>query len=157
MTLTEKKTFSEMNTRRRQSLVANPHACTGCRTCEAVCSLIKTGAISPDMARISIDRRPFEGEFVQRICLQCSIPYCLNACPVEAIRISEKIGAVLIDKDACDGCGLCKEACPYGVIIMDTDDGNAYKCDLCNGKPQCVASCPMNALGLAAFGSEVTQ
>lgn len=157
MTLTEKKTFSEMNTRRRQSLVANPHACTGCRTCEAVCSLIKTGAISPDMARINIERRPFEGEFVQRICLQCSIPYCLNACPVEAIRISEKIGTVLIDKDTCDGCGLCKEACPYGVIVMDTDDGRAYKCDLCNGKPQCIKSCPMNALGLAVFGSEVTK
>ena len=40
---------------------------------------------------------------------------------------------------------------------MDTDTGKAYKCDLCNGKPQCVKSCPMNALGLAVFGNEVTQ
>ncbi|MBW1700153.1 MAG: 4Fe-4S dicluster domain-containing protein [Deltaproteobacteria bacterium] len=155
MILAEKKEFSGINTRRRQSLVANPHACTGCRTCEAICSLIKTGAIAPDMARIGIDRRPFKGEFVQRICLQCSIPYCLNACPVGAIRISNKIGTVLIDKHTCDGCGLCKAACPYGVIVIDTETEKAYKCDLCNGKPQCVKSCPMNALGIAVFGNEV--
>ncbi len=157
MTVTDKEAFSEMNTRRRQSLAANPQACTGCRTCEAVCSLIKTGAVFPDMARIRIARRPFEGVFFQRICLQCSMPDCLNACPVEAIRISDKIGTVLIDKDACDGCGLCKAACPYGAIVMDTDDKKAYKCDLCNGKPQCVRSCPMNALGFAVFGNEVAE
>lgn len=146
-----------MNTRRRQSLAANPNACTGCRTCETVCSLIKFGSIFHEMARLRIERHPFEGEFVQRICLQCSIPDCLNACPVEAIRISEKLGTVLIDKDACDGCGLCQTACPYGAIVMNTDEKKAYKCDLCNGKPQCVKSCPMNALGVAVFGSEVTQ
>jgi len=156
MTLTENKTFSEFNTRIRQSLVANPHACTGCRTCESVCSLIKTGCIFPEMAMLRIKRRPFEGEFIQQVCLQCSIPYCLNACPVEAIRISEKYGTVLIDKDTCDGCGLCQDACPYGMIVLDSEAEKAYKCDLCNGKPQCVKSCPMNALGMAAFGGEVT-
>lgn len=146
--------FSEMNTRMRQSLVSNPLACTGCRICETTCSLIKTGAIAFDMARLHIDRFPFEGRFVPHVCHQCSIPYCLNACPAEAIGISEKNGAVLIDNEGCDGCGLCREACPYGMIVFDEEEKKAFKCDLCGGHPQCVKFCPMNALGMASFGAK---
>lgn len=145
---------SETNSRMRESLVANPLACTGCRTCETVCSLIKTGSIIPELARLHIERNPFEGQFVPRVCYQCSIPYCLNVCPVEAIGISETNGAVVIDKEQCTGCGLCQEACPYGMIIFDEQEKKAFKCDLCGGNPQCVKACPMHALGLAHFGAK---
>ncbi len=157
MKSTETQMFSEINTRIRQSLVANSHACTGCRTCESVCSLIKTGSIFTDMARLRIDRRPFMGEFLQQVCLQCSIPYCLNACPIEAIRISKNDGVVLIDEETCNGCGFCKDACPYGMIVLDGETEKACKCDLCKGAPQCVKFCPMNALGIATFGGEVSK
>lgn len=143
--------FTAMNTRLRQSLVANPSACTGCRTCETACSLVKTGEISPDLARLHIDRDPFEGRFIPKVCHQCSIPYCLNACPVEAIGISERDGVVLINKEGCNGCGLCREACPYGMILLGEEEKKAAKCDLCGGNPQCVKACPMNALGIASF------
>jgi len=143
--------FTDLNTRMRQCLVANPPACTGCRTCEAVCSLIKTGQIFLDRARLRIDRDPFEGKFVPRVCHQCSIPYCLNACPKEAIGISEKDGTVFIDGGKCDGCASCREACPYGMIRIDNEQKKAFKCDLCGGHPQCLKLCPMNALGMAFF------
>ena len=149
-----KMTFSEMNTRPRKSLVANPLACTGCRTCESVCSLIKTKQMDLDRARLHVDRDPFEGRFVQKICYHCSIPYCLNACPVDAIRISEKDGTVFIDNEKCSGCGECREACPYGMIIYDQEQKKAFKCDFCGGNPQCVKMCPMNALGIAIFASK---
>jgi len=147
-------TFSETNTRPRTSLVANALACTGCRTCEAVCSLTKTGQVLFEMARLHIERDPFEGKFVQNVCHQCSIPYCLNACPVDAIGISEKTGTVLIDKKTCNGCGLCHDACPFGMIVFDGAQQRAYKCDLCGGRPLCVKFCPMNALGVAHFGGK---
>jgi len=76
----------------------------------------------------------------------------MNACPVEAIGISEKDGLVLIDKERCNGCGSCQEACPYGMIVFDEVEKRASKCDLCGGRPQCVKACPMNALGIASFG-----
>jgi Fe-S-cluster-containing hydrogenase component 2 len=145
--------FSEINTRTRQSLVANPLACTGCRTCEVICSLIKTGHICPEIARLHIDRDPFEGRFVPNVCHQCSIPYCLNACPVDAIGITEKFGVVIIDSEKCTGCGLCQKACPYGMIILEEEQKKGFKCDLCGGNPQCVKACPMNALGIAYFGA----
>ena len=149
--LTMKPNVSEMNTRRRKSLVANPAACTGCRTCESACSLIKTGQLQTEVARLHIDRHPFEGEFVQNVCHQCSIPYCLMACPVEAIHLSEKEGTVLINQEKCNGCGLCREACPYGMIVFEEEQKKAFKCDLCGGNPQCVKTCPMHALGIVAF------
>ena len=150
----ESLSFSETNTRERKSLVANPDACTGCRTCETVCSLSKTGAILPEMARLHIERKPFEGKFIQHVCHQCSIPYCLRACPDDAIGISEKNGTVLIDRKACTGCGLCKDACPFGMILFDEEKEKALKCDLCGGKPMCEKACPMNALGIAQFGGK---
>ena len=146
--------FSETNTRPRKSLVANAAACTGCRTCETVCSLVKTGSILPEMARLHIERNPFEGRFNQNVCHQCSIPYCLRACPVDAIGISEKNGTVLINQKICNGCGLCHDACPFGMILFNEDRQKAFKCDLCGGNPLCVRSCPMNALGVAHFGGK---
>ena len=146
--------FSEINTRMRKSLVANPLACTGCRTCEAACSLVKTGLICPDKARLYIDRDPFEGSFVPNVCHQCSTPYCLKACPADAIGIYEKNGVVGIDYEKCSGCGLCQKACPYGMIIIEEDPRKAFKCDLCGGDPRCVKACPVNVLGIAYFGDK---
>ena len=144
--------FTEINTRTRRSLVANPQACTGCRTCEMTCALFKTGTITPDRSRIRIERFPFEGRYRPHVCRQCSMPHCMRACPEQAVGISEKNGVVLIRAQKCTGCGLCVQACPYGMIVLDRSvPAKAVKCDLCGGKPQCLQSCPMNALGVVEF------
>ena len=47
-------------------------------------------------------------------CKKCKI--CMKlGCPA----ISEKDGAVVIDKTQCNGCGLCINACPFGAISKE--------------------------------------
>ena len=43
--------------------------------------------------------------------------------------------------EECINCGACYDACPLGVIKEHPDRPVAYKCDLCDGTPQCVAFC----------------
>jgi carbon-monoxide dehydrogenase iron sulfur subunit len=48
---------------------------------------------------------------------------------------------VILDEEACDGCGACVDACPYQAVQVDEERGMALKCDLCNGDPQCISVC----------------
>lgn len=47
-------------------------------------------------------------------CLECT-----KVCPVAAI--SEKEGAITIDKESCLCCGCCASACPSKAISFDED------------------------------------
>jgi len=40
---------------------------------------------------------------------------CVSACPVEAIRLNEQ-GKAVIDRNKCDNCGMCAEACGKGAL-----------------------------------------
>ena len=79
----------------------------------------------------------------------------MEACPVEAIFEDEK-GVVLVDREKCDGCGNCVEACPYGMIEQDEED-LAYKCDYCGGAPACVKECSPGALVYQGMEKEVNK
>ena len=63
-----------------------------------------------------------------------------------AIMRDSKTNAVIVDEDACTGCGQCIEKCPFGVLISHPDTKKAVKCDLCGGDPRCVDVCPTNVL-----------
>ena len=39
---------------------------------------------------------------------------CLKACPKDALRLRPE--GMSIDRDKCDACGLCQEACPAGAL-----------------------------------------
>ena len=74
-------------------------------------------------------------------CVQCEDYPCVEACPIEALSIDSKTGAVLVHKEECTGCGQCVEACPGRVPHIHPKENFILICDLCDGDPQCVKVC----------------
>jgi len=117
-----------------------------------ICSMSQLRIFNPRKAllRVEINRLPRpETELSQIdvpvVCLQCDPAPCSEVCPEGAIR-ETAFGAWIVDKEKCTGCGLCVDACSYGMIAVDAKEGTAKKCDLCQGSPSCVEYCPMQAL-----------
>jgi Fe-S-cluster-containing hydrogenase component 2 len=67
--------------------------------------------------------------------------------PHGAFDGKEKVGGsmegyiLLVDEEKCSNCGECYEACPYDVIHEHPERTVAFKCDLCDGDPQCITFC----------------
>ena len=80
------------------------------------------------------------------ICEQCEDAPCLAVCPTKAISKDFKTSVVSITNDKCIGCKACMWICPFGAILIDFDKGIAYKCDLCDGDPECVKVCQPSAI-----------
>ena len=149
------KSLIESHSRKRRALASNAKLCSGCRTCELVCSITHEGIVDFGRSRIYVKSNPFKGSFVPVVCHQCFDFPCLKACPESAIQVNEENGTVLISSEKCTGCWLCQEACPFDAIRFDGDRGTAFKCDLCQGDPECVKWCPSTALGIVEFGGRI--
>ena len=52
------------------------------------------------------------------------------------------------DMEACTGCGLCEELCPYAALTVDTEKGNRVDEEYCLGCGMCVGQCPEDAIKL---------
>jgi Fe-S-cluster-containing hydrogenase component 2 len=134
--------------------------CTGCHMCELACSIQHEGAYRPSVARLFSDCDVTTAEIKGRTCLQTGCAKCQEACPEDAIVTKEitvkvegafagkeKIGdevkgvVLVVDESKCTNCGDCYEVCPYDVINEHPDRQKAFKCDLCDGEPQCIAFC----------------
>ncbi|GGG78292.1 ferredoxin [Salipiger pallidus] len=105
-------------------------------------------------------------------CLHCDDAPCVPVCPTGASYKRAEDGIVLVNEDACIGCGLCAWACPYGAREMDPSAGVMKKCTLCvdriynetlpeeDREPACVRTCPAKARhfgDLGDPGSAVSQ
>ncbi len=134
----------------RKRIRTNFDLCTGCGICLLACSEKNKGGYNPRFAMLRIEKK--QDGLVEEpiVCNQCENPYCLQVCPANAITKDPESGIVKINKQKCTGCGLCKEYCPRDVIVIK--DGIASKCELCEGDPVCVKSCPTNALELIKVG-----
>ncbi len=115
--------------------------CSGCRRCEIACSLHHEGNIWPAASRVRVFML-VPGVEIPHLCAQCNDYPCVAACPVEdALYVSEKTGAVLVDRDKCTSCGKCIDACPGKIPFLHPGDKKSVICDLCDGDPECVKAC----------------
>ncbi|MCD6584714.1 MAG: 4Fe-4S dicluster domain-containing protein [Desulfobacteraceae bacterium] len=143
--------------------------CTGCRTCEAVCSAFNNpvpvdgemipGPGNPALANIYV--HSFNPDVsAPAVCARCVDTPCVNACPVEqdpktgrrAIFQDEKYGTIINDPDRCISCGNCVAACSadsVGILAQHPETGRPMRmCTLCDGEPECVRHCPYEALSM---------
>jgi carbon-monoxide dehydrogenase iron sulfur subunit len=127
-------------------LTIHPEKCVSCRTCELICSFVKTERCNPKEARIRVIAFDEEGFYSPTVCFQCQEAWCAQACPAAAITRNEETGALVVDETRCVGCRMCTMACPFGQIFISKSTGKSTKCDLCDGDPNCVKSCPTEAI-----------
>jgi carbon-monoxide dehydrogenase iron sulfur subunit len=148
----------------KKVIVAHIERCMGCHSCELACAIAHS--VSKDLNTIvRVGEKPgtriymeaYQGLAIPVHCNHCEEAACLLACPTGAIHREEERGPVMIDTSRCIGCRMCVQACPFGVMTMDSNGKGALKCDLCTERlaegqePACVAACPTKVV---VFGSE---
>jgi len=79
-------------------------------------------------------------------CFQCEEAWCRRACPSGAIQRDSSLAREVVDENRCAGCRICTLACPFGEIMYDSEIYKVYKCEFCDGDPECVKLCPAEAL-----------
>lgn len=124
----------------------DPSKCTGCRTCELVCSIINEGIANPCLSRIRIIDDKYQGVRVPMICQQCQDAVCISVCPTGALTRYEELGIVRCNEDRCIGCRMCVVTCPFGAMGFDALAKKVFKCELCDGDPECIKCCDEDAI-----------
>ena len=127
-----------------KQIVVNHELCTNCKLCELACSFRKEGVFNPVKSRIRINVFAEDFRHIPLTCFQCADAPCANVCP--AVALIKEEGRVRFVEENCIGCKMCMLACPFGVISYDAHKGKIFKCDTCDGDPECVRFCPTGAL-----------
>ena len=127
-------------------LFVDHQKCTGCQLCELVCAVSHDGISNPARSRIRVVKWEAEGLYIPMTCQQCQDAPCLNVCPVKAISRNEESAKVTVDYDICIGCRSCVSVCPFGAMSFNPIDKRVFKCDHCDGDPQCVRFCEEKAV-----------
>jgi len=135
----------------RYGFVIDVSRCIDCDACMVACKV--QWNVSPGHSRNWVYDMGLEGaypllehHFVPGNCMHCDNPPCVDACPSGATYKMDN-GLVLIDQDACIGCGYCIAACPYDARFYDEVKGVVDKCTGCwervaaGEEPACVATC----------------
>ena len=171
----------------QKAILYDESKCTACRGCQTACKqwndLPATDTTNrgsyENPAHLSIDtwlrirfnevERPNGGVawlFSRRACMHCTDAGCVRVCPTGAVYHHE-MGFTAYNKDLCNGCRYCVEACPFGVPHISgsrlTGWGKMDKCNFCqdrvsNGlEPACVKTCPTGALSYGDRGLLLTE
>lgn len=153
--------------------------CDGCRACMVACknwndlpaepqdflgTMQSHANVSADTWNVLtfIEHENSKGDldylFRHSSCYHCTDAACEKVCPENAISYTEN-GMVVVDQDACVGCGYCVQNCPFDVIQLKTykdENGKEYrkahKCTMCTDRldeglqPACVTACHTDSL-----------
>lgn len=135
----------------------DPRQCLECNACEAACKQWNKVPIGADI-RLRRVKTIEEGVYPNaRVlafslsCNHCENALCTKVCPVRAMHKRED-GVVVVNTDACTGCGQCFKFCPYGAPQMHITARKTFKCTMCadrldqNLMPACATACPTGAL-----------
>jgi len=141
-----------MAEKKRYGFVIDVSRCIDCRACLVACSV--ENQVPMDHTRIWVHDLGVKGEypnlertFAPYYCMHCEHPPCIEVCVSGATYKDPDNGLVLVDQDACIGCGYCVEACPYDARYLDEARGVVDKCTGCiqrlevGMQPACVATC----------------
>jgi Fe-S-cluster-containing hydrogenase component 2 len=116
-------------------IVVNRKKCTGCHLCELVCSLVHLGFMNTEKSAIRIQKDDLDTSMNKPlVCLQCKEMKCLEGETVEEGQAKKQF--VWPKQRA--------ERCPFDSLTVFGQD--AYHCDLCGGRPQCVGVCTSEAI-----------
>ncbi len=141
-----------MATKNHYAFVIDVSRCIDCRACMVACSVENN--VPMDHTRNWVYDQGVNGNwpslsrtFVPYNCMHCDNPPCTEVCVSGATYKDPVTGLVLVNQDACIGCGYCVDACPYGARYIDQKRGVADKCTACVQRlevglqPACVATC----------------
>jgi Fe-S-cluster-containing hydrogenase component 2 len=123
-----------------------PDLCTGCKSCETVCSLSHEGSASPSLSRIQVRTWGEIAVSMPIVCQHCTDAPCITICPTRARKRVPETQAVVTDPLWCVGCKSCIYACPYAAPVIHPAQHKTMTCDLCGGEPLCVKVCTVGAL-----------
>ncbi|RLE69363.1 MAG: 4Fe-4S dicluster domain-containing protein [Thermoprotei archaeon] len=132
-------------------IIYDRNKCTGCMMCMIACSYKHFGVVDLNKSLRQINYSIEDGYYCA-YCVHCDDPMCMASCPSNAIYIDEKNGWVLKNQYKCIGCKNCVYACPYSNPWYDEVNGVTWKCDFCDGNPECVRVCPSNATVIVTRG-----
>lgn len=161
----------------RRGMVIDLKRCIGCYGCAVACKAengTSPGVFWMRVFEEEVGRYPNAGRrFVPLRCNHCASPPCVPVCPTGASYKRDSDGLVLVDYEACIGCGSCIVACPYQARSASNGQqyyyaegptpyeqhhprkppvGVAQKCTFCVHRldqglePACVQTCPTRAL-----------
>jgi Fe-S-cluster-containing dehydrogenase component len=183
------------STQRALGLAIDLDTCVGCHACIIACKEWNTANYGAPLSDRDAYGSDPVGTFLNRVhtyeyqpadsdsldfqvthfpksCLHCEDAPCVTVCPTGASYKRSEDGIVLVNEEACIGCGLCAWACPYGARELDATAGVMKKCTLCvdriynenlpevDREPACVRTCPAGARHFGDFadpGSQVSQ
>lgn len=170
-----------------KSMLIDTSICVGCKGCQTACkewwnlpatptkqsgSYENPADLTPTTwTRVRFNEYESGGKlrwlFLAYGCLHCAQAACVDVCPTAALKHTAD-GLVTLDRERCNGCGYCTQACPFDVPRLETlnaltGEAKATKCSFCpdrveNGlTPACVKTCPSAAIQFGDRAELVTK